>query len=124
MYNRLIKPPQRNDKVLQLKKSRFKMLSLAALLLSLLSYFQTTAQVVINEVDRNGTVELRNNGSASVDISNYWLCNFPDYTQLSNLTLDCGSLTIGPGEITTISGFTDISGTDAEVGLYLSLIHI
>jgi len=120
MYNRLTKSAGRNDNVLQLKRSKFKVLSLTVILLSLLSYFQTTAQIVINEVDRNGTVELINNGSASVDISNYWLCNFPAYTQLSNLTLDCGSLTIGAGEITTISGFTSISGTDAEVGLYSS----
>ena len=137
MNNRLTKAAQRNENLPKHRKRKNKFLSLIIVLLSVLSYFQTSAQVVINEADRNGTVELRNNGTAPVDISGYWLCNFPAYTQLSNLTLDCGSLIIGPGQITTISGFTDISGTDAELGLYssssfasaaamvdLSLIHI
>jgi len=79
------------------------------------------AEVVINEILPNGTVELKNIGTASVDISAYWLCNFPDYDQLQNVNLVCGNLMIAPGEIIAVDGLNDIiiNSTAGEMGLYI-----
>jgi hypothetical protein len=74
--------------------------------------------VIINEVSNDGQVEIFNGTDEAIDVSNYWLCNFPTYTRLSNLTLECGSLMIQPGEYTVVSGFSAFNATDAELGLY------
>ena len=46
------------------------------------------AEIVINEILPNGTVELKNIGDEPIDISSYWLCNFPSYSQIGNLNSD------------------------------------
>ena len=77
------------------------------------------AKIVINETDGNGVVELKNIGGTPLDVSSYWLCNFPDYEQISDLTTT-GSTTIAPGATLLIEGFSTLSPDDSELGLYSS----
>ena len=80
----------------------------------------STSQVVLNEIYPNGTVELKNIGDQTVDISSYWLCDFPDYLQLSDANLVCGNLLLEAGEIVAIDNFNTVDGADGEMGLYSS----
>ena len=76
--------------------------------------------VVINEVFPTGQIELKNTGSSAVDVSTYWLCQFPNYLQLQDATLLCGSLVLQPGEILAVSNFNAVDDpSEGEVGLYL-----
>ena len=72
------------------------------------------SQVVINEVLANSSVELKNVGNTSVDVSNYWLCNFPDYAQLSQLNLICGDLDLAPGELLTVEVDGSVGGVEGS----------
>ena len=99
-------------------RKQWRNLGLLPLLLFMLNTSNLLSQIEINEVDGNGTVELINNGTSAVDISSYWLCNIPAYTQISNLTVDCGNLNLAAGEIITITGFNSLNENDAELGLY------
>ncbi len=78
------------------------------------------AQIVINEVKENGSVELKNLGATTIDVSTYWLCDFPSYRQLNNgsITVESGNLNMTPGAILEISGFNFIDSADGELGLY------
>ncbi len=78
------------------------------------------AQIVINEVKENGSVELKNLGATTIDVSTYWLCDFPSYRQLNNgsITVESGNLNMTPGAILEISGFNFIDSVDGELGLY------
>ncbi len=79
----------------------------------------TFETVVINEFGNNGQIEILNGTDEAIDISDYWLCDFPNYQQLSALTLECGDLMLGPGEVVVVSDFAfDVTG--AELGLYTS----
>jgi hypothetical protein len=49
-----------------------------------------SGQVVINEIIPPSTVELKNLGASTVNIGAYALCRFPNYNQLSSITLACG----------------------------------
>ena len=75
-------------------------------------------QVIINEVFPNGTFELKNNGNTVVDVSDYWICTFPVYTQLSSLSIECGSLNLQPDAEVVLSGFTGYTIEEGELGLY------
>ena len=74
--------------------------------------------IVINEVAADGMIELFNGTDSIIDVSSYWVCNFPAYTQISNMTVECGDLLMQPGEVTVISGFNAFAAVDAELGLY------
>ena len=77
--------------------------------------------IVINEVIPDGNqVELINTGGMPVDISSYWLCDFPQYVQLSNTNIVCGGdLILNPGEVITVSSnVVTINNNDGEIGLY------
>ena len=70
-------------------------------------------EIVINEIlPDGGTVELKNIGDETVDISGYWLCNFPSYSQIGNLNFVCGSSMVAAGEIVAVSGFNSILPID------------
>ena len=86
----------------------------ALTLLMAFGYTTANAQVVISEVFANGTFELRNTGNSTVNISQYWICDFPDYRRLDQLTLECGDLNLAAGEEAVFTA----------PGLHLSLIHI
>ncbi len=81
---------------------------------------KAVGDIIINEITANGKVELKNVSASTIDISSYWLCNFPAYQQISNLTVDCGSTNLAAGAIVVIDGFSPVSNTDGELGLYTS----
>ena len=90
------------------------------LLLALLSA-GTHAQVLLTEVYGDGSFQLTNTGTTNASIGTYWICNFPSYQQLQNLTVECGGLNLAPGEYTVLSGFDgDVDPADSELGLYLN----
>ncbi len=84
------------------------------------SIVQTNGQIVINEILPDGTVELKNTGTSIVDVSGYFLCDFPAYQSISNSTLDCGNMMMMPGSLLTVNNFNTIDGQDGEMGLYSS----
>ncbi|MEZ4703316.1 MAG: FlgD immunoglobulin-like domain containing protein [Rhodothermales bacterium] len=85
------------------------------------------AQIRINEVGYAGVdiqgsakwVELYNAGDADVDVSDYWLCNFPAYSQISGLTVLDGAMMIPAGGYLVVA-FDAVGADDGEVGLYAS----
>ena len=94
-----------------------KSLGVIFLLLFSNSIIAQSSGVIINEVNSNNQVELKNTGTDTLNIVNWWLCNFPTYERLSNLSIVCGSLRMGPGDITVLSDWT-IDEADGELGLY------
>lgn len=103
----------------------------ATLLLAFLFLFtsSTPAQVRLNEVGYLGVdfqgqaewVELHNTGTESVDVSSWFLCNFPVYQEIGNLAVLSGSMVIPAGGFLTVPFTALVSTTNgAEVGLYLN----
>ena len=100
---------------------RFILVNAACLLLCATAY----GQVRINEVGYSGVdfqgaskwVELHNTDSSDVDVSSFWLCNFPNYTQIANLTALQGSTTIPAGGFLVVA-LDALGDGDGEVGLY------
>jgi hypothetical protein len=92
------------------------------LTLVLFGYNFFNAQIVINKVRETGSIELKNLGATTVDVSAYWLGDFPAYRQLNNasITVESGNLVMTAGSIVEISGFDFIDSTDGEMGLYSS----
>ena len=86
---------------------------------SLLFVSNLSGQIQISEVSSNGYVELVNTGGSTIDVSSYWLCNRPSYSQLNNLTVECGQLNLAPGATVTLSGFNLNSAGD-ELGVYIN----
>ena len=82
--------------------------------------FTAQSQVIISEVFDDASFEITNTGSSTVDISSYWICNFPSYTRLNNLTIACGDLNLSENETVVITANFDIPTDDAELGLYTS----
>ncbi|WP_161555185.1 CHRD domain-containing protein [Dokdonia sinensis] len=98
-----------------------KVLNFGLLLCLLLCSLAVDAQVVINEVLPGGTVELKNNGTNSVDLTNYWLCERPIYNRVGDLNIASGNVAnLQPGEILVIDNFNIIDGVADEVALYSS----
>ncbi|OAV44547.1 T9SS type A sorting domain-containing protein [Lewinella sp. 4G2] len=77
----------------------------------------TLTDVIINEFSAAGEIELFNGTDRAIDVSNYWLCNFPGYERVSTLNLVCGDLVLQPGEVMVVSGI-DYNTTSGELGLY------
>lgn len=78
-----------------------------------------SAQIVITEISPTGEIELKNLGTANVNISTYWLCNFPAYDLISDLTFTCGSAIIEPGKVAVVKGQSvTVPLADGEMGLY------
>ena len=75
--------------------------------------------VAISEVNSNDQVELINTGAETVNVSSLWLCDFPAYAQVGNLTIVCGDINLAPGDVIVVSGWT-VNEDDAELGIYLS----
>ena len=77
--------------------------------------------IVINEIfPADNQVELKNLSDEAIDVSGYWLCQFPAYGQLTNLALDCSATDyiLDPGEILVVEFNSTLSSNDGEVGLY------
>lgn len=86
--------------------------------------FSTTlhGQIVINEIRAsNSHVELKNTGTSTVNVGTYWLCRFPDYNQLSGITLVCGGdLNLEAGAIATVELEYSLDPEDDELALYFN----
>jgi hypothetical protein len=76
--------------------------------------------VVINEILPNGTVELKNVGGATVDVSMYQLCNFPSYMMIAQGNVICGNTMMMPGDILVVDNFNNLNMGDGELGLYIN----
>ena len=91
------------------------------LTLSVLQMPSMLAQVEVSEISGSGSIELINNGTSAVDISNYWLCNRPAYSRLSTLDIECGSLDLEAGATVTINDPAfRLDGSGDELGVYLN----
>lgn len=78
-----------------------------------------TRSIVINEVNyaKNKYIELWNNGSVAVDLSDYWLCLGPgQYIQVKNASIISGSAQLNPSEFLVINW--DQLSDSAGLGLY------
>lgn len=75
---------------------------------------------IVNVNPATNAVTVKNYGSASdpMDVSSYWLCNFPDYNQLSGMTVLNGSLSLAVGASVTVTSTVSLSSGDGELGLY------
>jgi len=102
------------------KTNILKLMSLLIVGFLSLQQNELKSQVVINEIFANGTVELKNNGSSTVDVSTYWLCDFPAYEVLENSNIICGNLMLDPGGILVVDDFNYVDPADGEMGLYTS----
>lgn len=75
--------------------------------------------LVINEVNPDGRVEIKNAGTLSIDISSHWLCQFPSYGIIGSMVIDCGGdLILDPGEIVTLQSGISLNSADGELALY------
>ncbi len=113
-------------------KTRFimKMSNTKQILLTILMLFTasrvTLAQVYISEIGLEGTdyqgatqwVELYNSGESEIDVSSYFLCNFPQYPRISELTVLSGNTTMPAGGFLVVA-WPGLGDADGEVGLYL-----
>ncbi|WP_435578102.1 T9SS type A sorting domain-containing protein [Gilvibacter sp.] len=91
---------------------------LVLLLVSLMTNLQ--AQVVINEIYPDGTLELKNTGTETVDISNYWLCDRPTYTRVGTLDVVSGDLNLAPGDLIIFENWDFLNPVGDELALYNS----
>ncbi|NNF32782.1 MAG: T9SS type A sorting domain-containing protein, partial [Saprospiraceae bacterium] len=75
--------------------------------------------VAISEINFNGDIEIINTGSTSVDISTMFLCQFPTYLLMSELTIVCGDdLILDPGEAVVVGSGLNLSRADGELAIY------
>lgn len=80
--------------------------------------------IVINEVYYLGNsaaedwIELKNVGTDTIDISNWWFCVRPSYVRLGDLTSD--DLNLEPGEIITFQDWINLNNSASELALYSS----
>jgi hypothetical protein len=79
-----------------------------------------TGQIVINEIIPPNTVEIRNLGGGTVNISGYTLCQFPIYQTLSGGTQLCGGdLMIEGGTMIAVNTSITLNANDGELALYV-----
>ena len=90
------------------------------LCLGLFAFSSANAQVIISEVYDDNSFELSNTGSDTVDLSTYWICNFPNYKQLNAITIECGNLNLAAGEKVVLSDDNLFGTVEGELGLYSS----
>ena len=63
------------------------------------------------------TVELKNFGVSSQDVSGYYFCSLFSYTAVSSLTVVSGSTNLAPDSILVLTGFS-LNNIQADLGLY------
>ena len=73
----------------------------------------------LSEINFNGDIEIINIGNDTLDLTNYYLCQFPVYRKIGDLNIVCGSgFKLAPGEIITVASTLDLIRADGEMGLY------
>lgn len=64
-------------------------------------------------------ITIKNFGSSTIDITNYWLCNFPAYDQFSSTTIvGTGDFNLSPDEEVTVTWESELDDSDGEFGIY------
>ncbi len=79
---------------------------------------RAVAIIVINEILPGSTVELKNIGDAALNVSSYYLCDFPAYQQIGTSNIVFGNVMMQPGDILVIDNVFSMSANDGELGLY------
>lgn len=93
--------------------------AILTMMLSVFVIIMTHAQVRIQLVNpATGSVTLHNYGASTVNVSTYWLCNFPNYNQLSSIPVTQGSLNLVAGAEVTVTTSISLQVADSELGLY------
>ena len=82
--------------------------------------------IAINEVYYRGVssaddwIELRNTGSQTIDIGNWWFCAQFDYGQVGLLPIVSGDdYILTPGEILVVRPWTDLDDNASDLGLFI-----
>lgn len=91
------------------------------LLFTAFIFVQTHAQIRIVQVDTSTeSVTIHNYGGSTVNISSYYLCNFPDYKILSGMSITNGTLNLVAGTDVTVTSTVVLDNANGELGLYLN----
>ncbi|MEM9000793.1 MAG: hypothetical protein AAGB24_11065, partial [Bacteroidota bacterium] len=86
---------------------------------NIITNIESTVSVILNEVAYlNSEIELYNNGTANVDVTDYFLCLGPGtYGKIGDLAVE-GNLNMAPGDFLTIS--YDMPSATGGIGLYIN----
>ncbi|WP_298238847.1 T9SS type A sorting domain-containing protein [uncultured Algibacter sp.] len=92
-------------------------------LLALLNFALTlNAQIrsiMVDPATNDITVKVKNFGSSTVDITNYWLCDFPQYDRFSDTSIvGSGDFLLSPDEEVTVIWVSGLDNTNGELGIY------
>ena len=102
-------------------KKNYILKSFLTLLFTAFIFLQTNAQVKITHVDpATETVTLHNFGGSTVNVSTYYLCNFPDYKIVSGMSVISGTTMLTSGADLTVTSTVILDDADGELGLYLN----
>ncbi|MBI3959941.1 MAG: lamin tail domain-containing protein [Chloroflexi bacterium] len=81
--------------------------------------------IAINEVYYRGVssaddwIELRNTGTETIDVGNWWFCARFDYERIGLLTIVAGDdFILVPGEILVVRPWTDLDDNASDLALY------
>lgn len=101
-------------------KTNYKARIFLSLFLYLFCLTPFYSQIRLVRVDpSNENVTIKNFGGSSVDISDYKLCIFPAYPQLSSLSIVSGSLNLGANQEVTVVSSANLVDAGGELGLYI-----
>ena len=102
-------------------KKKYSFKPILTLLFTVFIFSQTYAQVRIAQVDPSTeAVTIHNYGGTTINISSYYLCNFPDYKIISGMTIVNGSMMLASGADITVTSNVVLDNSDGELGLYLN----
>lgn len=86
---------------------------------------EPTTDIAINEIGSTNFVELVNLSQSTIDVSSYYLCQFPDYAMVGDMNLLCGNdYMMEPGEYIVVILDFNFNSSDGEMGLYTSNLFI
>lgn len=106
---------------MQIAMRSFRKFGLLFLSFFVLNTFLLNAQIRLVEVrPAADIVTIKNFGSSTVNISDYWFCSLFAYPQLQSLNINSGALNLAPNATVTLSGFA-INDSDGDMGLYLPI---
>jgi len=102
-------------------KKKYVITSFLTLVIATLFSAPSFAQVRITQVDPStNVVTIHNYGGSTVDISNYYFCQWPIYLQIQAdaMTVNSGSLNLAAEDDVNITSLVNFGISDGEFGLY------